>query len=68
MNPKLKIILYGLGVFAFYLLLLVVLRLTSGSVPEDADVFGLFSTKDFLLGLFVAIVLTISYVRKRKLK
>ena len=67
MNPKLKIVLYGLGVFAFYIILLVVLRLISGHMPEDAVVFGMFSTKDFLLGLFVAVVLTISYVRKRKL-
>lgn len=68
MNPKLKIILYGLGVFAVYIVLVVVLRLISGRIPENAEIFGMFSTTDLLLGLLVAAVLTFSNVQKKKLK
>ena len=68
MNPKLKIVLYGFGVFAVYIVFLIVLRLISGRTPEDAEIFGLFSKSDFLLGLLVAVVLTFSNVRKKRLK
>ena len=67
MNSKLKIGLYGLGVFAVYVVFLVVLRLISGNIPEGAEFFGMFSRNDLLLGLIVAVVLTFSYVRKRKM-
>jgi len=67
MNPKLKIALYGLGVFAIYITLVVVLRLISGRFPEDAKIFGIFSTTDFLLGAVVAVVLTFSHERKKRL-
>lgn len=67
MNSKLKIVLYGFGVFAVYIVFLIVLRLVSGNAPEDAEIFGMFSRNDFLLGLIVAVVLTFSYVRKKKM-
>jgi hypothetical protein len=68
MNPKLKTILYGLGVFAVYIALIVILRLISGKVPENAEIFGFFSRNDFLLGLAVAVILTFSHERKKRLK
>ncbi|NDV45867.1 hypothetical protein D0T49_02225 [Paludibacter sp. 221] len=68
MNPKLKIVLYGVGVFAVYIILVVILRLISGKYPENPEIFGIFATNDIWLGLIVAIVLTFSHVQRRKLK
>jgi len=68
MNAKIKILLYGLGVFAVYLVLVVILRYFSGKYPENAVVFGIFAANDFLLGLIVAVVLTFSHERKKRLK
>jgi len=68
MQPKFKPVLYGIGVFAVYALLTYILRLISGRVPETPEILGVFTTNDLLLGLVVALVLTISNERKKKLK
>ena len=68
MNPKLKIVLYGLGVFAVYIVIILILRFISGYTSEDAEIFGIFSRNDLLFGLIVAVVLTFSYVRKNRMK
>ena len=68
MHPKLKPVIYGIGVFIVYALLTYILRLVSNRFPENADIFGLFTSNDLLLGLVVAIVLTFSNERKKKLK
>ncbi|MDL2290119.1 hypothetical protein LJB95_01800 [Paludibacteraceae bacterium OttesenSCG-928-F17] len=66
-NPKLKPVLYGLGVFAVYIIILVILRLISGRLPENPAIFGFFTGNDFLLGLLVAVTLTFTYVRRKKM-
>jgi len=66
MNPKLKIFLYGVGVFAVYIVFLIVLRLVTGNTPDDAEFFGIFTRNDILLGLIVAVVLTFSQVWRSK--
>lgn len=68
MQPKFKPVLYGIGVFAVYALLTYILRLVSGRMPENPEILGVFTTNDLLLGLVVALVLTISNERKKKLK
>lgn len=68
MNSKLKPILYGLSVFVIYTILILILRYFSHFKPDDAEIFGVFSTNDILLGLLVAVVLTFSHERKKKLK
>lgn len=68
MPTKLKPILYGLGVFAVYILLTYILRLVTNRMPNDADFMGVFTTNDLLLGLVVSIILTFSHERKKRLK
>ena len=68
MNPKLKPVLYGLGVFAVYIIILVILRLITGKLPADPTIFGFFTINDFLLGLIVALVLTFNYVRRKRME
>jgi len=68
MNPKLKIFLYGLCIFAIYIVILIILRLTTGNFPEDVEFFGFFTRNDIFLGLIVAVILTLSHLRRRKLK
>ncbi|MFT3753773.1 MAG: hypothetical protein QM800_13145 [Paludibacter sp.] len=66
--PKLQPILYGLGVFVVFTTLMVVLKLTTNRIPAETDYFGLFTNQDLFLGLVVAVVLTFSHERKKKLK
>ena len=67
-SPKLQPILYGLGVFAVFVILSVVLKIITHQVSPDAQYLGILSNKDLLLGLIVAVILTFTHVRKRKLK
>ena len=66
--PKIKPVIYGLSVFGVYIILSVVLRLISKRIPEDAEYFGIFSTNDILIGLIVALVLTFTHERKKRIK
>lgn len=68
MNPKIKLILYALGAFAVFITIVVLLRLITGDIPEEATILGIFSKNDFLLGIVVAVVVTFSYERRQRLK
>ncbi len=67
-HPKVKPILYGLGVFLIYAILTYVLRLVFKVMPIDGEFLGIYSENDLLIGLLVAVVLTFSHERKKKLK
>lgn len=67
MNPKIKTLLYGLAAFFVYIIVLVILRLISGKIPEDATIFGFFASNDIWLGIVVAAVLTFTHERKKRL-
>jgi hypothetical protein len=66
--PKLQPVLYGIGVFIVFTALMVIMKLITHRVPSDAEYFGLFTNQDLLLGVVVAVVLTFSHERKKKLK
>lgn len=66
--PKLQPVIYGAGVFVVFTTLMIILKLLTHRVPEDAEYFGLFTNKDLMIGAVVALVLTVSHVRKKKLK
>jgi len=66
--PKLQPILYGVGVFVVFTTLVIVMKLVTHRISVDAEYFGLFTKKDLLLGAAVAIILTFSHERKKKLK
>ena len=68
MSPKFKPVIYGIGVFAIYALLTYVLRLVTNRMPLNAEFLGVFTTNDLLLGLVVAIILTVSHERKKRFK
>jgi len=67
-HPKLKPILYGIGVFIVFTSLMAILKLITHRISSDAEYFGLFTNQDLLLGVVVAAVLTFSHERKKKLK
>jgi len=68
MSPKIKPILYALGVFAVYVTLTYILRLIFNRMPSDAEFLGIYSTNDLLLGVVIAVALTVSHERKKRLK
>jgi len=67
MNSKLQIFLYGFGVFAVYMALTAVLTWFSDSAPKNPVLFGIYTEKHIAIGFAVAIVLTISHERKKKM-
>jgi len=68
MHPLIKTILYGLSIFVIYIVLILLIRLIVPHTPTGEEYFGLFSKKDLLLGLGIAIVLTFTHERKKNLK
>ncbi len=67
MNSILRLVLYGIGVFVVYLILIALVVWVSGNHSENAILFGIYTKQHFLIGLAVAIVLTISHDRKMKM-
>lgn len=61
-----KSILYGLGVFAVFTTLATVLKYLSHNLPEKADYFGLITNNDLMLGLIVALIVTITHEKRKK--
>ena len=68
MHPKLKTGLYGLSILVIYAIIVFVLRRIINRNPIDYEYFGVYSQKDILLGFLLAIVLTFTHERKKKLK
>ena len=68
MNPKIRIVLYGLSVFVIYTVFAIALRMLTHHVPTEDEYLGLLSNKDLLLGLLLAFVLTFTHEKKKTLK
>jgi len=68
MHPKLKIVIYGLSIFVIYTILAIVLRYITHHIPQEDEYLGLISNKDLLVGIGLAIVLTFTHERKKRLK
>ncbi len=68
MNSKLKLLIYAASAFVVFMLLTWILRLASGKLPMEDGMWGIYKDSDFLLGVVVAGVITLSHVQKRKLK
>ena len=67
MRPKLQIFLYGIGVFAVYMVLIAVIVWLSGNTSQNTILFGIYTKEHLVIGLAVALVLTVSHERKKKL-
>ena len=67
MHPKLKTGLYGLSILVIYAIIVFVLRRIVNHNPIDYEYFGVYSQKDVLLGLGLAIALTFAHERKKNL-
>lgn len=68
MSPFAKKILFAISVFAVFMILATVLKLISGQQNEEAEILGMFSETDLLLGVAVAALVTFNRERKRKQK
>jgi hypothetical protein len=68
MSPTIKTILYGIGVFSLFTTIALILKLATNHKPVDADYFGLFTNSDLMLGVVVAVAVTIAHKRKMRLK
>ena len=68
MNKKLKLFLYGAGVFCIYGILTWILKLVAKKMPEGDAFLGVFTSTDLWLGLAIAVILTYSHYMKMKIK
>ncbi len=68
MNSKLKLVIYAASAFVVFMLLTWILRLAAGKLPIEDAMWGVYKDSDFLLGIVVAGVITLSHVQKRKLR
>ena len=66
--PKIRPVLYAIGIFIVFTVLMVIIKLITHKIPTETEYFGLFSNNDLLMGGIVAIILTFSHERKKKLK
>lgn len=66
MSPIVKRIVFGLSVFVVFLVIALVLKLVSGQQLNVESIPNLFSSTDLLLGLVVALVVTMNHERKTK--
>jgi hypothetical protein len=67
-HPKLKLILYGFGVFTIFMSISVLMKLVSHRIYTDAEYFGLISNKDLMLGLLIAFVVSFTHEKRKRLK
>ncbi len=68
MPSILKTLLFGVGVFVVFITIATILKYASHQMPQENAIFGLFTQTDLMLGLVVAIVVTFSHERKKKIK
>ncbi len=67
-HPKLRPIFYALGAFAVFVVLSAFLKYVTNHRAMPDEYFGILSNKDLLLGAAVALILTFTHERKKKLK
>ena len=67
-NKYFRLFLYGLGVFVVFITIALVLKRTTNQVPTENEIFGLFTKTDLLLGFAVAVAVTFSHEKKKRLK
>lgn len=68
MSPLFKTILYGIGVFSFFTVIAVIMKLYSGYKPAEPALFGLLTNSDLMLGVVVAFAVTFAHNRKMRHK
>lgn len=66
--PKLQPIIYGVVVFVIFTILSIILKIVTKHQSTDADYFGILTNKDLLMGVVVAVIVTLSHEKKKKLK
>lgn len=66
-HSKLKPLIYGAIVFAIYLALTFLLKYFTHKTLVGDECIGLFSTNDLLVGVVVALVVTFTHERRKRL-
>jgi hypothetical protein len=67
MNKIFKLLMYGMGVFVVYAVILFVIRkFYKNEMPHDSFLLGLFTQRDLIMGFVIAAVLTFVHYSKNK--
>jgi hypothetical protein len=62
----LKSLRFTLGVFAVFISFTLVLRFVTKGFPENITISTLFSEKELLMGVIIAIMVTFMHIQKQK--
>lgn len=68
MPALLKTFLYGASVFVIFTTVAVALKLITNKTGDPEAYFGLMTNNDLMIGVVVAVAVTISHERKKRLK
>jgi hypothetical protein len=66
LQSLLKSLQYAIGVFAVFIIFTLVLRFLTKGVPEKINWPQLFSEKELLMGLVIAVMVTFMHIQKMK--
>lgn len=67
-HPNIKTLLYALTAFLIFMAFSVILKLISNRHSSEDIYFNIISNKDLLIGAGVALIVTLSNERRKKLK
>lgn len=67
-HPIVKSFLFGLGAFSVFLVIAGILKWVSKVESPEAAYFGLYTNSDLMLGVAVALVITLSHERRKGIK
>ena len=65
-DPKLRPVIYAVVVFVVFMALSAALKMITHRISIEDVYFGIFSKKDLLIGLGIAIFLTFTHEQKKK--
>lgn len=68
MKSKFNLVIYAFSAFVVFMVLTWILKLAGGKLPVEDGIWGVYKESDFLLGVVVSAIVTLSHVQKRKLK
>lgn len=68
MTPFVKRVLFGIGVFSVFMIIALLLKYVAAGYKLDGSITDLITETDLMLGVLVAVFVTVAHIRRTKLK
>lgn len=66
LQSRLKSLRYAMGVFVVFIIFTLILRFLTKGVPDKINWAQLFTEKELLMGLIIAVMVTFMHIQKMK--